>query len=168
MAEGGISAVAVEPLAVRVGASKGSFYWHFSGRAAVIEAALNAWEQRTTRTIGDLHAVQDPRQRVGRLFRSIFRDSSAVRLELALALEGDHPTVRRVVRRVTSRRLTFLGVAFGELGFERLEARRQAVAAYSAHLGVLALRASGCDFVPRRRAELTAYLDGLLDLLARR
>jgi AcrR family transcriptional regulator len=168
LAEGGISAVAVEPLAARVGASKGSFYWHFSDRAALIEAALAAWEERTSITIRDLQAVADPRQRLRKLFESVFADPVAARLELALALECSHPAVRPVVRRVTSRRLAFVGAALGDLGFDRLEARGRATSVYGTHLGVHALRAAGREFVPGRREDLAAYLDGLLELLARR
>src|SRR6266851_4133119 len=48
IAESGLSAVAVEPLAVRLGTTKGSFYWHFASRAALLEAALSRWERQTT------------------------------------------------------------------------------------------------------------------------
>ena len=36
MVEGGIDAVAVEPLARRLGVTKGSFYWHFKDRRALL------------------------------------------------------------------------------------------------------------------------------------
>ncbi|MFC7482437.1 TetR/AcrR family transcriptional regulator [Luedemannella flava] len=48
IAEGGVPAVAVEPLAARLGATKGSFYWHFANRDALLDAALARWEARTT------------------------------------------------------------------------------------------------------------------------
>jgi AcrR family transcriptional regulator len=40
----GIDAVRVEVLARDLGVSKGSFYWHFSDRAALLEAVLALWE----------------------------------------------------------------------------------------------------------------------------
>ena len=40
--ERGLAGVAVEPLAARLGTTKGSFYWHFANRDALIEAALAA------------------------------------------------------------------------------------------------------------------------------
>ena len=43
--ESGVRAVAVEPLAVRLGATKGSFYHHFPNRDALILAALAEWER---------------------------------------------------------------------------------------------------------------------------
>ena len=40
----GIDAVRVELLARDLGVSKGSFYWHFRDRAALLEAMLTRWE----------------------------------------------------------------------------------------------------------------------------
>lgn len=44
IADGGAAAVAVEPLAARLGATKGSFYWHFRSREQLIAEALEFWE----------------------------------------------------------------------------------------------------------------------------
>src|SRR5260370_13753711 len=48
IADGGLAAVGVEPLAARLGATKGSFYWHFENRDALLEAAIGRWEKETT------------------------------------------------------------------------------------------------------------------------
>jgi len=53
IAEGGLAAVAVVPLAERLGATKGSFYWHFPSREALVEAALAAWDHPTVRPVLD-------------------------------------------------------------------------------------------------------------------
>src|SRR4051794_41644168 len=53
LARGGLTAVAVEPIAKSLGATKGSFYWHFADRNALLESALELWERRgTQRGIG--------------------------------------------------------------------------------------------------------------------
>ena len=44
IAEQGVAAVAVEPLARRLRVTKGSFYWHFPSRDALLQAALERWE----------------------------------------------------------------------------------------------------------------------------
>ena len=44
IAEQGVGSVAVEPLARRLGVTKGSFYWHFPSRDALLQAALERWE----------------------------------------------------------------------------------------------------------------------------
>ena len=45
LAESGLGTVAVESLARRLGVTKGSFYWHFATREALIKAALERWEK---------------------------------------------------------------------------------------------------------------------------
>src|SRR5215831_11230520 len=65
IAEGGLSAVAVEPLAARLGTSKGSFYWHFANRDALLEAALSVWEATTTtEVLSRVEAQADPREQL--------------------------------------------------------------------------------------------------------
>ena len=43
IAADGVGAVAVEPLAERLGVTKGSFYWHFSGRDDALSSALSSF-----------------------------------------------------------------------------------------------------------------------------
>jgi len=44
LADGGIDAVRVEPLAKALGITKGSFYWHFADRRALLDAMLRHFE----------------------------------------------------------------------------------------------------------------------------
>src|SRR5262249_5066172 len=73
IAEGGLASVAVVPLAERLGATKGSFYWHFPNRQALVEAALAAWEQTTTTgVIAEVEgASQDPSRQTRLLFTRV-------------------------------------------------------------------------------------------------
>src|SRR3954451_16486670 len=69
VAEQGVGAVAVEPLARRLGVTKGSFYWHFPSRDALLQAALERWEAIEQESVfGSLEAVPDPRARLRELF----------------------------------------------------------------------------------------------------
>src|SRR5262249_58175714 len=51
IADGGLGAVAVVPLAERLGVTKGSFYLHFPSREALVEAALAGWEESHTAVV---------------------------------------------------------------------------------------------------------------------
>ena len=51
IAEQGVQALAIEPLARRMGITKGSFYWHFSGRGALLDQALQRWEEHDSRNL---------------------------------------------------------------------------------------------------------------------
>ena len=69
IAELGVAAVAVEPLARRLGVTKGSFYWHFPSRDALLVAALERWEKVEQETVfGTLEVIADPAQRLRALF----------------------------------------------------------------------------------------------------
>ena len=51
LADGGPDAVRVEPLARALGVTRGSFYWHFADRRALLDAMLDAWERSTTEDV---------------------------------------------------------------------------------------------------------------------
>src|SRR3954447_10135934 len=68
LADSGLAGVAIEPLARRLGVTKGSFYWHFADREALLVAALARWETgHTDRIIDAAEDVSDPRERLRRL-----------------------------------------------------------------------------------------------------
>jgi AcrR family transcriptional regulator len=48
LAETGVDAVRVEPLARRLAVTKGSFYWHFKDRADLLAAMLASWRRQAT------------------------------------------------------------------------------------------------------------------------
>jgi AcrR family transcriptional regulator len=134
LADGGLAAVAIEPLAARLGATKGSFYWHFTGRDALVAAALERWERTDTEdVITTIEAEPDLTARL-RLLLSLALDGRA-RVELALQPTATHPQVAPVLGRVTRRRLEYLTDVFAGLGFDRDTARERSVLAYTAYLG---------------------------------
>ncbi len=140
IAEQGVAAVAVEPLARRLGVTKGSFYWHFPSRDALLAAALERWERVEQETVfGQLEAFSDPRQRLRALFQVVAHEvkSHVIYSELLKAL--DHPAVRPVIGRVSERRLDYLAVSFRQAGLNRIDAQHRARLAYAAYVGFLQL-----------------------------
>jgi AcrR family transcriptional regulator len=167
IADGGLAAVAVVPLAERLGATKGSFYWHFPSRDALIEDALAEWEQATTSAvIAEIGAAaDDPRQQLRLLFKRVTELAARDRIELALLATADHPTVRPVVNRVTRRRIDFAAELFRRLGFPRAEAKRRALLAYSAYLGYAQLVHATPQLLPQTQTARRAYLNDVLTAL---
>jgi AcrR family transcriptional regulator len=53
LARNGVEAVRVEPLAKSLRVTKGSFYWHFKDRSALLDAMLLSWRQRATLRVID-------------------------------------------------------------------------------------------------------------------
>ncbi|MEU6781174.1 TetR/AcrR family transcriptional regulator [Nonomuraea angiospora] len=143
LAEGGLAAVAVEPVAVRLGVSKGSFYWHFPNRQALVEAALRRWEAGTEEIIARLEPVPDPAERMRTLLEWAFGDGRDAAVSFRLISEADDPVVGPVVRRVSERRLAFMRAVLEEVGQPPDEAARRALTAYGGYLGLAALARIG-------------------------
>ncbi|MFC0682759.1 TetR/AcrR family transcriptional regulator [Lysobacter korlensis] len=140
IAEQGVAAVAVEPLARRLGVTKGSFYWHFPSRDALLVAALERWEKVEQESVfGSLEAVADPRERLRALFHLVAHEytSHVIYSELLKAL--DHPAVQPVIGRVSQRRLDYLTASFRQAGLGRTDAQHRARLAYAAYVGFLQL-----------------------------
>ena len=170
MAEGGLAAVAVEPLAARLGATKGSFYWHFANRDALLEAALKRWEHTyTTAVQAEVSALTEgPTAQLRLLFKLVTLLDEQDRVGLALLASADHPAVAPVLERVTQARLAYTARLFGRLGFTRTEARRRALLAYSAYLGHVQLSRATPQLLPKGHPAQSAYLDHVLRALTRR
>jgi AcrR family transcriptional regulator len=164
LAENGVAGVAIEPLARRLGVTKGSFYWHFADREALLAAALTHWEQsHTERVIDAVADVRDPRERLVRLISRVLAGGRSDRIHIALAA-AQHPLVRETLARVTHRRLVYLESCYLELGQPRREAKRSALLAYAAYVGLVHLRLEAPKELPARDAS-AAYVAHLVGKL---
>src|SRR5688572_16746205 len=100
IAEGGTAAVAVEPLAARLGATKGSFYWHFRSRGELLAAALATWEREATdEIIARLADLADPVERLRLTLTAAMEDPDDEygAIDAALLASGADPSVGPVV-----------------------------------------------------------------------
>ncbi len=166
LAEGGLGAVAVEPLAARLNATKGSFYWHFTDRQDLVGAALERWLQRATvEVIGELESLADPSLRLRRLFHTAFEDHPDGQAGAALLAVADHPLVRPILERATELRLRFLTDAFIDLGWTPTDAMNRAVLAYTAYVGLFQLLRATPTSAPSGR-QIGPYLDHVLQSLS--
>lgn len=139
--EQGVRSFAVEPLARRMGITKGSFYWHFPNREALLDQALARWEEHDARNLNtSLGAIEDPRERLESFFRRVGRERLTHQVYSALCAANDHPQVEPVLERVANRRMAHIARAFEELGLAAEEAEHRARLAYSAYLGFLQLQ----------------------------
>ena len=140
IAQEGVGALAVEALARRLGVTKGSFYWHFKNREALLQAALNRWEADDGELQQHIGAAGDPpRERLGALFRWVSGEAQAHRIYAALLQALDHPLVQPTMTRVSQRRMDFLETAFREAGLDPAAARHRARLTYAAYVGFLQL-----------------------------
>jgi len=141
IAEKGIRAVAVEALAKRMGVTKGSFYWHFPNRDALLEQSLLRWEKHDAANLmASLSAIDDPRERLRSFFRRIGRERFTHDVYSSLCTAADHPKVEPLLERVAERRMKHIEAAFSEIGFDPAEASHRARLTYSTYLGFLQLQ----------------------------
>ena len=141
LAEEGVKALTLDRLCRRAAATKGSFYWHFPSRDALLQAALERWEEvEQQQVFGSLEEEPDPRERLRRLFQLVGHETRphAIYSELLKALE--HPAVAPVIQRVSQRRLEYLTASFRQAGLGRNEAQNRARLTYAAYVGFLQLR----------------------------
>jgi AcrR family transcriptional regulator len=165
LVEHGLAAVAVEPLAKRLGATKGSFYWHFTDRNELVRAVLEAWAQRHTEAvIAAVEREPDPRRRLGELFTRVIADRPDMTLEMRLLANTADPLVAQTLRSVVERRVTYVTECFEALDMPPTQARQRARLAYSAYAGLAQTQhVTAGSFLPD--AERAGYLTLLRSVL---
>ncbi len=137
LAEGGIDAVRVEPLAKRLNVTRGSFYWHFKDRAALHSAMLKEWRKQSTYQVGDRieRAAADAGERLKRTLAlpNSPRAARAAAIEMAIRLWSRRDQqAANAVRHIDHHRLGYYARLFGERGLAPAEARKRAYLFYAA------------------------------------
>ena len=135
LAAGGIDAVRVEPLAKSLAITKGSFYWHFADRRALIDAMLAAWTDGRIAAIRQQTADRREPAAVLRTLADLYTRHANLRglaIELAIrALARADAPAAQAVRAVDRERLAHVGRLFAGLGWPRGEAQARAILFYS-------------------------------------
>jgi AcrR family transcriptional regulator len=156
LVEGGVAAIAVEPLAARLGATKGSFYHHFENREALVKAALDTWERTQGEdVIARLRLINDPGERLRAVMVAALTNQFGGLRDAALLTSATDPLIKPAVARETERRLRYLTETYVEMGMSKARARRRALLYYAAYLGlfeILRVQLEDLD-----DAELRAY-----------
>ncbi|WP_338870185.1 TetR/AcrR family transcriptional regulator [Myxococcus stipitatus] len=163
--EEGVDALSVERLARKLGVTKGSLYWHYPGRPALLRAALARWEQLATEeVIAQLEDLPTPQERLQRLLAVTFEPAPAGRLEVAIAAAASNPLIQPVLARVSRRRIDYLVALYRALGLPAKEARAWALQAYSTYVGLLHLAIASPETL-RSRRERSDYVKHLARVL---
>lgn len=146
----GPDAVAIEPIASALGATKGSGYWHFANRAALVEATMDEWLRlRTDEIISRVE--QDggsARDRLGRLLVIVSTGVERAIGESAI-LSSTDPVVRQRMQVAVGRRIDYLTALLEQSGLARGAARSRAVLAYATFSGHAVLAATVPAVLPK-------------------
>ncbi|WP_219894305.1 TetR/AcrR family transcriptional regulator [Aquisediminimonas profunda] len=136
LADFGIGGVRVEKLALTLGVTKGSFYWHFKDRDALLLELLETWRRRATVQVMERleRRAMSAQQRLEELLRFPFASPRAAEgsdVELAIRLWGrNDPRAWRILAEIDELRLRYLTSILTELGLPTEEAEARAVIGY--------------------------------------
>lgn len=159
----GPGGVAVERIATTLGVTKGSFYWHFSNRAELLEAALDLWElEGTVRVMERLDAIADPMARLRALFAESFGQREHGLAEASLAMHAATGMIAERLARVTRVRVEYVARILGELGTPPEDVQPRAVAIYAAYLGYFQLLRSAPELAPTPQESLQRIVTDLV------
>jgi AcrR family transcriptional regulator len=167
IAERGVDAVRVERLAETLKVTKGSFYWHFKDRAALLERLLEVWSERTT---GDVIAQLDTaggdaESRLEQLL--LISYGSRGRLERGIrAWAAQDEMAQKALEKIDQRRVAYLATLLSESGLPPAESKTRARFAYHAMVGRF-MSGTQPDKGVRLKAEV-AMLVSMLSTEARR
>jgi AcrR family transcriptional regulator len=132
LAQGGVDAVRVEALARGLGITKGSFYWHFTDRQALLDALLDAWEGGSRAVLESAGQPGTPEERVAAFFRELPRPMNGVSDVEVHAWARHDRTVAERVSAIERQRLGFLKEQLMQMGAPLIDAHRRAEAGYLA------------------------------------
>lgn len=152
LAEAGVEAVKIGPLAARLGLSRTSFYWHFPDREALLAELVSRW--RNTNTAALLARVEAPAASVTEAILNLFDawvepevfDSAAEFAMRTWALT-DRAVDAAMIEEDT-RRIKALTAMFARYGYGPAEADARARTVYLTQVGYIAMRTTE-DFAPR-------------------
>jgi AcrR family transcriptional regulator len=153
LARDGEAGLRVEPLAKRLGVTKGSFYWHFEDREALVGAVLDAWAEGRIAAIRRQTEGIEPRSALLALIDLYMRAPNPKGLAVEFAIRR---IVRaaRAVETVDFERLARVAALFADLGHADAPAR--ALLFYAFLFGQSLLRGPGLAGARQAAAKLVA------------
>jgi AcrR family transcriptional regulator len=150
LAEQGARALKIDSLCRQVGATRGSFYWHFEDmdtyRAALV-TSWNAFLEQDRRSMAKLDALT-PRERLSRMMADLVAPQHWVLERAMREWARTDPSAAASVRSADRRVLRAVTQAFLDAGFDQRDAKLRADSTFAAGIGLLHLAGSA----PRARS----------------
>jgi AcrR family transcriptional regulator len=140
LGDGGPDAVRVEPLAKTLGLTKGSFYWHFDDRQALLEKLLGTWEKRMIDDVIERVETEggDAKARLRLLFSVASAKDARTMARAELAIRDWARTDKKVaarLQRVDNRRMDYMRSLFAEFSDDDDEVEARCLLTFSLFVG---------------------------------
>ncbi|BAX93338.1 TetR/AcrR family transcriptional regulator [Mycobacterium shigaense] len=144
LAEQGGRALKVENLCRQIGATRGSFYWHFqdmdSYRAALVES-WNAFLERDRQSLADLDTLP-PRDRLSAMMNTLVSPQHWMLERAMREWARTDPVAAANVREADRILVRSVAKAYQDYGFDADDARLRAELTFAAGIGLLHLAGS--------------------------
>ncbi|WP_390911050.1 TetR family transcriptional regulator [Pseudosulfitobacter sp. SM2401] len=140
--EDGIDAVQVTRLATSIGASRGSFYWHFKSRQELLDGLLGEWFAVNGQRIKAVLDQVDSLDRGVLSFFAIWTNSDNFNSQLEQAVRDWarlDDRVLGVVRAEDTNRIAVIAALFQRFDYQQQEAEVRARVLYFAQVGYFAM-----------------------------
>ena len=147
LAASGSEALAIEPLAKAMGVTKGSFYWHFADRPALLDAVIADWEAKATAPLLERlrRSGREPSDRLSALMHTVAAEGKGSLDPAMRAWAHSEARAAAAVGRVDAVRLAYIAGEFRALGFSATAAWSRARLLYLHLLGEHALAFGPAD-----------------------
>lgn len=140
LAREGVDAIRIDRLCAELKVTKGSFYWHFPNREALIAAIARDWTSRRPQATFEAIRALDasPREKLHRLFDLYWRDD-IVRFDRAIrAWALSEPAIRKAVIATDRHMLGFVAGLLEEMGYSRDDSYMRAATIFFTGIGMSA------------------------------
>jgi len=161
LAREGVDAIRIDRLCTDLKVTKGSFYWHFPNREALISAIARDWASRRPQSTFDaIRSLEaDPREKLYRLFDLYWRDD-IVRFDRAMrAWALSEPAIRKAVIATDRKMLAFVASLLEDMAYAKDEAHMRAATIFFTGIG---MSAAPHLVTPDRDGEREKWLDMIL------
>lgn len=162
LAEDGFKKIKIDAVCARIGATKGSFYWHFTDIAsykAALVARWGAWNDEEHRGFGEL-ADLPPRERLTRLIDQLTSPRHWTLERAMREWARSDPEAEANVRKSDQRARRAVRQVFTDYGFDAETAAMRAEWIVAMGIGALHLSTSQAD-----RSAAARHRDQLVDLM---
>lgn len=158
----GPEALRVDRLCVMLGITKGSFYWHFQNRDALIEAMAADWQER--RPVAALAEAarngHTPAEQLDYLSQGFWRDD-IVHFDAAMRAWGvSEPRIRAAVAATDRRMVAHVRSLFEAMGATPAEASARALILFYCSVGISAAPYLIEDAAPTVHRRMNALMTG--------
>ena len=161
IAEEGVRALKIERLCQQVGATRGSFYWHFEDIGSYREALVASWNSFLEQDRDSLAGLDKlpPRERLSKMMDQLVSPQHWMLERAMREWARSDPTAAANVRAADRRVLRAVAKIFEDHGCSQSEARFRAEATFAAGIGLLHLAGSAAQ------TGSTAQRERFLDLM---